>query len=60
MRTRRNAYKVLTEKLEGKRPLEDIGEGYLKEYDGRMWTGFICLKIVGFCQYGNESSASMK
>jgi hypothetical protein len=49
----------LTEKLEGKRPLGEPGKDDLKEYDRRTWTALICLKIVGFCQYGNETSASI-
>jgi hypothetical protein len=35
----------------------------VRKQDGRVWTGFICVKIgqvTGFCEHGNEPSGSVK
>jgi hypothetical protein len=57
----RNAYRVLVGKPERKRPLgRPSCRGKL---GGRMWIGFILLKtgpVVGSCEYGNETSGSIK
>jgi hypothetical protein len=45
----RTVYRILMEKPEGKRPLEDLDIGgkiilkcTLQRYDGVVWTGLIC------------------
>jgi hypothetical protein len=48
----RNAYKTWTENLKGRDHVEDLGVGgriilevILGNFSGKMWNGFICLKI---------------
>jgi hypothetical protein len=52
MEDRRGVYKVLVERPEGKRSLEDLGiDGWvilnwiLKKWDGEVWTGSSWLRI---------------
>lgn len=49
---KRNAYKILILKPAGKRMLRRVGvdarkisELFLKKLDGRVWTGFILLRV---------------
>jgi hypothetical protein len=67
----RNLCKMLVEKYEGKRPLEDLGvdgrimlDCILGKQCGKLWIGCIWLRIVstgpGSCEHSNEPSSSMK
>jgi hypothetical protein len=62
MGEKRNAYRLLVGKPEGKRPLEDQNLGgriilgwILERWDGVMWTG-----LESTCEFGIEPSGSMK
>jgi len=64
-----NAYKILIEKTEGKEPpqryrrrWEDNIRNDLREmrWDGMHASGSEHRSVVGFCEYGNETSGSIK
>jgi hypothetical protein len=65
----RNAYCVSVGK-QGRDRLEDVGvdckiilEWILGKYDGRLWIGFIWLRIgtvVGLCEHGGDPSVSVE
>jgi hypothetical protein len=68
MEAKRNAYRILVGKPEGKRPLgrpRRRGRINLKwtseEYDGVVWTGSGSGygSVEGFCEHGSEPSSSM-
>jgi hypothetical protein len=43
--------------------LKTVSKWILKKQTGRVWTGFIWLKIgsaVGSCEYGTEHAGSIK
>jgi hypothetical protein len=64
----RNVYKIFVGKREGTRSPDDnrrriISKWTLKKEDVKVFTGFIGSEqgpVAGFCEYGNESSGSVK
>jgi hypothetical protein len=70
MREKRNAYRILVGKPEGKRPLRRPRCRWVDNikmdlrYDGMLWIGLIWLRIgsngEGSCEHGNEPSGSIK
>jgi hypothetical protein len=62
--------KFWSENLQGSDHSEDLGvdekiilEWILGKYDGKVWTGFLWLRIGtsgGSCEHGNETSGSIK
>jgi hypothetical protein len=70
MGAKRNAYRVLVGKSEGKEPLEDLDVGgrsipkwILERLDGMVWTGLIWLRLgpeEGPFEHGNKALGSIK
>jgi hypothetical protein len=70
MVAKRNAYRILVGKPDGKRPLGRSRRRWmdnikmdLREIDGMEWIGLIWLRIGtngGSCEHGNEPTGSIK
>jgi hypothetical protein len=66
---KRNAYRILVEKPQGKRPLERprcrwvYNTSILETWDRVVWTGSIWLRngpVEGSCEHGNEPLGSIQ
>jgi hypothetical protein len=65
---KRNAYRILVGKPEGKRPLgrprrmwvDNIKMDLRESSDGMVWIGFIWLRREGSSEHGKEPSGSTK